>query len=336
MGDRYDERYRRGSQREFDRDRRYGSEAGGYGEHDDDRRYERPYEERWQQAQSREWPSGSGPYDQGRYEAGRSHEPARPWEGSRPYESGRPYESRRPFESGRAYESRFSEPQWRGGQWRGEGGQGQRGERFWQGREPAWRGDNPWQGRNESTWRQDMQGERPQEFGFATVEIYDEYGPAQRRDDRREHHDDRREHHHEHGVGAAFEHLKENVKKAFRGLKGYKRTDDRIREDVCDRINTLSMRMGIDVSDVEVQVKDAEVTLTGTMPNRRHKHLIENEAEMVGGVKDVQNQVRVRSEQQEAHTAAAQSLTSGASVPIENGGRGGVRTSSTGGNLNQK
>jgi hypothetical protein len=73
-----------------------------------------------------------------------------------------------------------------------------------------------------------------------------------------------------------------------RGPKGYQRSDERINEDVCDRL-TYSV---VDASDIEVKVSDGEVTLSGTVPNRWHKRQAENLAD-VPGVRDVHNQLRV-------------------------------------------
>jgi len=56
------------------------------------------------------------------------------------------------------------------------------------------------------------------------------------------------------------------VKRAFRGPKGYKRSDDRIREDVNDR---LSMQDELDPSEIEVSVSNGEVTLTGKVETRK-------------------------------------------------------------------
>src|ERR1700712_1334680 len=58
------------------------------------------------------------------------------------------------------------------------------------------------------------------------------------------------------------------VKRAFRGPKGYKRSDERIREDVSDR---LGEHEHLDVSEVEVNVSHGEVTLTGTVRTRQEK-----------------------------------------------------------------
>jgi hypothetical protein len=76
--------------------------------------------------------------------------------------------------------------------------------------------------------------------------------------------------------------------------KGYRRSDERIREDVCD---LLMRRADIDASEVDVQVKDGEVTLTGTVHERRHKRLIEDLAEDILGVSDVHNQIKVQREE---------------------------------------
>jgi hypothetical protein len=77
------------------------------------------------------------------------------------------------------------------------------------------------------------------------------------------------------------------------GPKGYKRSDERIKEDVSDRISQMNM---VDASDVEVAVKGGEVTLTGTVPNRVMKWQLENMIDTVAGVTEVHNQLRVRRE----------------------------------------
>ena len=84
------------------------------------------------------------------------------------------------------------------------------------------------------------------------------------------------------------------VKRAFRGPKGYKRSDDRIREDVNDR---LSEQDDFDPSEIEVSVANAEVTLTGSVRSRHEKFLAEEIADDVNGVTEVHNQIRVRREE---------------------------------------
>jgi BON domain-containing protein len=74
------------------------------------------------------------------------------------------------------------------------------------------------------------------------------------------------------------------------GPKGYKRSDERILEDVCER---LTSHPSIDASDIEVQVSGGDVTLDGRVESRAVKHLTEAMVETVSGVKEVHNQLRV-------------------------------------------
>jgi hypothetical protein len=76
-----------------------------------------------------------------------------------------------------------------------------------------------------------------------------------------------------------------------RGPKGYTRSDDRIREDVCDR---LSADDELDASDITVTVNAGEVTLEGTVPDRRSKHRAEDLSDSVAGVTDVHNRLRAQ------------------------------------------
>jgi hypothetical protein len=77
---------------------------------------------------------------------------------------------------------------------------------------------------------------------------------------------------------------------AGRGPKGYTRTDERIREDVCE---SLSQDDDVDASEVEVKVSGGEVTLTGTVITRSMKRRAEDIAEEVTGVRDVNNNLKV-------------------------------------------
>ncbi|HEX8819185.1 MAG TPA: BON domain-containing protein [Archangium sp.] len=72
--------------------------------------------------------------------------------------------------------------------------------------------------------------------------------------------------------------------------RGYQRSDDRIREEVCE----LLMDGPVDVGDVEVTVNNGEVTLNGRVEERWEKRAIEDIAANVRGVHDVHNRVRVR------------------------------------------
>lgn len=75
-----------------------------------------------------------------------------------------------------------------------------------------------------------------------------------------------------------------------KGPKNYSRSDERIKEDINDR---LSDDPFVDASDVDVTVSNGEVTLTGTVDHRSTKRRAEDLAEMVSGVKNVENRLRV-------------------------------------------
>jgi osmotically-inducible protein OsmY len=77
---------------------------------------------------------------------------------------------------------------------------------------------------------------------------------------------------------------------AGRGPRGYQRSDDRIKDDICER---MSQHGQLDASDIEVRVVNAEVTIEGTVTDRQAKRLAEDIAEAVNGVREVHNQVRV-------------------------------------------
>jgi osmotically-inducible protein OsmY len=77
-----------------------------------------------------------------------------------------------------------------------------------------------------------------------------------------------------------------------KGPRNYRRTDNRIQEDINDRLTDHPL---VDASDVDVEVKDCEVTLTGTVDSREAKRRAEDIAESVSGVVNVENRLRVNS-----------------------------------------
>jgi hypothetical protein len=77
-----------------------------------------------------------------------------------------------------------------------------------------------------------------------------------------------------------------------RGPKGYQRADNRIHEDVCDRLTYSD----VDAENIEVTVTNGEVTLSGTVRDRWDKRRAEDVAEHVSGVRDVHNNIRVHRE----------------------------------------
>jgi osmotically-inducible protein OsmY len=76
-----------------------------------------------------------------------------------------------------------------------------------------------------------------------------------------------------------------------RGPKGYQKSDERIKDEVCER---LTRDPYVDASDFEVEVKDGEVTLVGTVVDRRQKRWAEDIIEAVPGVRDIHNRIRVQ------------------------------------------
>lgn len=84
---------------------------------------------------------------------------------------------------------------------------------------------------------------------------------------------------------------RDRMQGSFRGKgpKNYSRSDDRIKDDINDR---LSDDPFIDASEIEVTVSNGEVTLTGSVDHRSSKRRAEDLAEAVSGVKNVENRIR--------------------------------------------
>ena len=79
----------------------------------------------------------------------------------------------------------------------------------------------------------------------------------------------------------------------YRGLgpKGYRRSDERIREDACE---ALEDDLFLDASQIEVQASESEVTLEGTVHSRDDKRRAEHLIESIRGVRDIHNRLRVQ------------------------------------------
>lgn len=76
-----------------------------------------------------------------------------------------------------------------------------------------------------------------------------------------------------------------------RGPRNYRRSDERILEEVSQRLTDDAY---IDASDIEVVVQNQEVTLSGTVATRFEKRLAEDIAAAVSCVLHVQNNLRLR------------------------------------------
>ena len=75
-----------------------------------------------------------------------------------------------------------------------------------------------------------------------------------------------------------------------RGPKGYQRSDERIKELLSERLTDDD---DIDASEISIEVKNGEATLTGTVGSREEKRAAEELAERSPGVREVQNHLRV-------------------------------------------
>jgi hypothetical protein len=116
-----------------------------------------------------------------------------------------------------------------------------------------------------------------------------------------------------------------------RGPKGYQRSDERILEEVCDCMTEDPM---LDASDIEVEVKQGEVMLSGSVTSRDQKRRAEDVAERISGVRDVTNQLRVMRDAN-GHNWAADSRAAGpgttSSQPVSEASGKGTPSNSTSG-----
>lgn len=76
-----------------------------------------------------------------------------------------------------------------------------------------------------------------------------------------------------------------------RGPKGYRRSDETIREDVSEALYRSSE---VDASEIEVSVDKGIVTLKGFTETRNQKKAAESAIENLAGIEDVYNDLRVR------------------------------------------
>jgi osmotically-inducible protein OsmY len=187
------------------------------------------------------------------------------------------------------------------------GSYGRSNERDWPRREDerAWnrgaayegesgRGGWGYEAENQSRW---MHGREPERFGRAS------FG----------------------GHGTGFESY------SGRGPKDYKRSDDRIREEISDR---LTDDHHVDATEVSVVVQGGEVTLTGTVASRDQKRRAEDLAESISGVREVTNNLRV-SRQDQPH-GLQNPLGLAASANAETSGGGGQHPTQSGASTSVK
>lgn len=77
----------------------------------------------------------------------------------------------------------------------------------------------------------------------------------------------------------------------LRPPRGYVRSDERIREDLCERLMTDPY---VDATDVSIAVHAGVVHLEGSVAERNMRYALESVAASCIGVKDVENHVRVQ------------------------------------------
>jgi hypothetical protein len=77
---------------------------------------------------------------------------------------------------------------------------------------------------------------------------------------------------------------------AGRGPKGYTRSDERLKEDISERLTDDPY---VDASDVSVEVRGGKVTLTGQVDQRWTKHHVEDLVDRCSGVQEIENRLTV-------------------------------------------
>lgn len=91
-----------------------------------------------------------------------------------------------------------------------------------------------------------------------------------------------------------------------RGPSGYRRSDERVMEDINER---LQQHGQIDASEISVSASNGEVTLSGQVNSRMEKRMAEDAAESCPGVREVHNNLRVKGREQEQQEQYGQQMT---------------------------
>jgi hypothetical protein len=108
--------------------------------------------------------------------------------------------------------------------------------------------------------------------------------------------------------------------------KGYRRSDERIREEIAESV----MECGeIDASEVQIDVSNGNVTLQGTVSSRRTKNLLEEIADCVSGVEDIDNQIKVKRGSQDSFDSSNRSGSGSSSSGSQSAGSASGHDSDT-------
>ena len=76
-----------------------------------------------------------------------------------------------------------------------------------------------------------------------------------------------------------------------KGPKNWDKSDEKIREEVCE---TLYVNRYVDASDIEVEVRNAVVFLSGWVNSRDEKKEVQDSLEALCGVKEIRNELHLR------------------------------------------
>lgn len=109
-----------------------------------------------------------------------------------------------------------------------------------------------------------------------------------------------------------------------RGPRGYARADERILEEINERLCDDPI---VDASDIVVRCEQGRVVLEGHVPVRWMKHRAEDIADAVSGAKEVDNRIRVGAPGPDAVGPEAVGSEAGAAPRARSGGDGGVAPS---------
>jgi hypothetical protein len=74
-----------------------------------------------------------------------------------------------------------------------------------------------------------------------------------------------------------------------KGPRNYRRSDERIMEDISE---CFTHDRFLDASEIEIEVKDGEVILSGHVNDRASKRRAEDLAEIIAGVKHLENRLK--------------------------------------------
>lgn len=89
-----------------------------------------------------------------------------------------------------------------------------------------------------------------------------------------------------------------------KGPKGWKRSDERIKEEVCE---VLFRDQHLDATNIEVSVQDGNVTLSGTIDSRFGKRHAEECIEHLSGVEDIRNEIKISKTEGQSSSSSSSS-----------------------------